>query len=297
MAQVALVCTKDREEGTYQVSDLLGINPVKGKKIMLKPNFNTSDPAPASSSEIVLKALIIKMWDMGAKSIVLAERSGPEDSHECMEKKGIFKMAKELDFEVVNLAELPVEEFTKIVPENSHWKDGFLFPKIYQNAECIVETCCLKTHQFGGHFTLSLKNATGLVPKKNLNGNMYMREMHSSPNVRKMIVEINTAFTPDLIVLDGVTAFVDGGPARGTLKEADVILASTDRVAIDAVGVAMLRILGTIPEITEGKIFDQEQIARAVELNLGVKSATEIEIITNTKEADMIAEKIYKELL
>jgi len=177
-------------------------------------------------------------------------------------------------------------------PEDSHWKDGFLFPRIYQNAESIVETCCLKTHQFGGHFTLSLKNATGLVPKNNLNGNAYMREMHSSPNIRKMIAEINTAFSPDLIVFDGVTAFVDGGPARGTLKEANVMLASTDRIAIDAVGVALLRILGTTPNVTNGRIFDQEQIARAVELDLGVKSAAEIEIITNSREADKIVEKI-----
>ena len=138
MSKVALIYTKDREEGTYQALDLLGINPVKGKKVVLKPNFNTSDPAPASSSVLVLKALITRLKEMGAKSIVLAERSGPEDSHECMEKKGIFKMAEELDFEVVNLAALPVEEFTKIIPENSHWKDGFLFPKIYQNAESIV---------------------------------------------------------------------------------------------------------------------------------------------------------------
>ncbi len=297
MSQVALVYTKDREKGTYQVLDLLGINPVKGKKVVLKPNFNTSDPAPASSSEIVLKALITRIYEMGAKSIILAERSGPEDSRECMEKKGIFKMAEELDFEVVNLAELPLEEFIKFVPEKSHWEDGFLFPKIYQNAECIVETCCLKTHQFGGHFTLSIKNATGLVPKKNLNGNAYMREMHSSPNARKMMAEINTAFNPDLIVLDGVTAFVDGGPARGTLKEANVMLASTDRIAIDAVGVALLRILGTTPEVSEGKIFEQEQIARAVELDLGVKSAKEIEILTNSEDADKLTEKIYEKLL
>jgi uncharacterized protein (DUF362 family) len=297
MTEVAIVYTKDREEGTYQALDLLGINPVKGKKVVLKPNFNTSDPAPASSSEIVLKALIKRLKEMGAKSITLAERSGPEDSHDCMVKKGIFELAEELDFDVVNLANLPLAEFTKVIPEDSHWKDGFLFPNIYLNAESIVETCCLKTHQFGGHFTLSLKNATGLVPKVNLDGNAYMRELHSSPNMRRMIAEINTAFKPDLIVLDGVTAFVDGGPARGTLKEANVILASEDRVAIDAVGVALLRILGTTPDVSEGNIFEQEQIARAVELNLGVKSPTEIELITNSEETEKISEEIYKKLL
>ena len=297
MSQVAVVYTDNREEGTYQVIDLLGINPVEGKDVVLKPNFNTGDPPPASTSMVVLKSLITKLYDMGAKSITVAERSGPVDTHDCMKQKGLFELAEELNFEVVNLAEVPLEEYVHFIPNDSHWKNGFLFAKIYQDAECIVETCCLKTHQFGGHFTFSLKNATGLVPKRNLDGNAHMQELHGSPHTRKMIAEINTAFTPDLIIMDGVSAFVDGGPARGTIKEANVVLASTDRVAIDAVGVALLRILGTTPEVSRGNIFQQEQIARAVELKLGVQTAAEIELVTSSKEANELAEKIYAELL
>jgi len=297
MSKVAVVYTDNREEGTYQVIDLLGINPVKGKNVVLKPNFNTADPPPASTSMVVLKSIITKLYDMGAKTITVAERSGPVDTLDCMKQKGLFELAEELKFEVVNLAEVPLEDYVHIVPNDSHWKNGFLFAKIYQDAECIVETCCLKTHQYGGQFTFSLKNATGLVPKRNLDGKAYMRELHSSPHQRKMIAEINTAFTPDLIVMDGVSAFVDGGPAKGTMKEAKVVLASTDRIAIDAVGVAILRILGTTPEVSRGNIFQQEQIARAVELRLGVQTAAEIELVASSKEANELAEKIYAELL
>ena len=79
-------------------------------------------------------------------------------------------------------------------------------------AEAIVQTCCLKTHQYGGHFTLSLKNSVGLVPRVGYN---YMNELHSSSHQRQLIAEINTAYSPDLVVLDGVEAFVEGGPATG----------------------------------------------------------------------------------
>ena len=71
-----------------------------------------------------------------------------------MEKKGIFAMAKELGFDVLNLQDMPKEGWVMLAPKDSHWKDGFLFPSIYREAESIVETCCLKTHQYGGHFTL-----------------------------------------------------------------------------------------------------------------------------------------------
>ncbi|MHA1202432.1 MAG: DUF362 domain-containing protein [Candidatus Heimdallarchaeaceae archaeon] len=296
MSKVSLVINQNREEATVQAIDLLGENRIEGKSVVLKPNFNTSDPAPGSSDIGTIKSLILKLREMGAKSITLAERSGPEDTRMCMEKKGIFELAKELDFQIINLAEVGVEEYVHIRPEDSYWKDGFLFAKIYHDAECIVETCCLKTHQYGGHFTLSLKNAVGLVPKRDLNGNSYMRELHSSPNQRKLIADINSAFSPDLIVLDGVTAFVDGGPAVGTRKEANVMLASKDRIAIDAVGVAILRIFGTTTEVNRSSIFDQEQIARAVELNLGVTKPDEIEIITDSKEAEKLAEQIMTKL-
>ena len=296
MTKVALVVTSDRMRGTEQAIELLGINPVKGKKVILKPNFNTADPPPASSSIDTLRALITKLDDMGAKSVILAERSGPVNTHDCLEEKGIYDLAKELKFKIVNLSELEIEDFALLTPENSFWTRGFLFPNIYLEAQCIVETCCLKTHHTG-HFTLSLKNAVGLVPRKNLNGCSYMRELHSSRDVRKMISDINSVYSPDLVVLDGVSAFVDGGPAKGTLKEANITLAGTDKVAIDAIGVAILRLLGTTPEVSEGKIFDQEQIARAVELGIGVSSATEIDIITNSEEANTQAEAIYEQLL
>ena len=49
----------------------------------------------------------------------------------------------------------------------------------------VVQTCCLKTHRYGGHFTLSLKNSVGLVAKR-VPGDAYdfMRELHNSPHQR-----------------------------------------------------------------------------------------------------------------
>jgi uncharacterized protein (DUF362 family) len=105
-----------------------------------------------------------------------------------------------------------------------------------------------------------------------------MRELHSSPHQRKMIAEINEPFKPSLIILDGIEAFVDGGPMTGKRARGNVLLASNDRVAIDAVGVALLKFLGSNEAIMKRKIFEQEQIARAVELGLGATSPEEIEV-------------------
>jgi len=299
MTKISLVRTKDRAEGTRRAVDLLKINPVKGKKVVIKPNFNTADPAPGSTHNDTLRSLVTKLKEMGAGKITLAERSGPGDStHNIIEKKGVFAMAKELGFDVLDMQAMPKENWVKFTPPDSHWKDGFLFPKIYREAESVVLTCCLKTHQFGGHFTMALKCAVGMVPPglRDAGGYPYMNELHSSTYQRQMIAEINTAYSPVLVVMDGVEAFVEGGPHVGKRVNADVILAGTDRVANDAVGVAILRLLGTTPEVSKGKIFAQDQIKRAAELGLGVKSADQIEIITGDKESEAFAVKVREVL-
>ena len=289
MSKISLVKTRNRTEGVRRAIALLQANPVQGKAVTLKPNFNTADPAPGSTHNDTLRSLVHTLREMGTTHITLAERSGPPNSRQVMEEKGIFDLARELDFEVVNLEELGSEGWVHLRPKDLHWEDGFLFSRAYLEAESIVQTCCLKTHAYGGHFTLSLKNSVGLVPRT---GYPYMGELHKSPYQRQMIAEINTAYSPDLIVLDGVEAFVDGGPDRGTRVDAEVMLASTDRVAIDAVGVAILRSLGTTTEVSRGPIFEQEQIARAVELGLGAASPAQIQLITDDSESEAYADRI-----
>ncbi|MHA1930927.1 MAG: DUF362 domain-containing protein [Promethearchaeota archaeon] len=290
MTKIAVVSTKDRIYGVNKVLELLEINPVNNKNVIFKPNFNTADPPPASSSMETIKQFLIKIKEMGAKSITVAERSGPAKTSETFELKGLYKLAEELDFRIVDLTEISDKEYVLKNPEGCHWKEGFLFAKIYDEAECVIETCCLKTHMYGGHFTLSLKNAVGLVNKKN------MGELHSSKDQRKMIAEINAVYKPSLIIMDGLISFVDRGPMEGTRKEANVFVGGTDKVAIDIVGVALLRILGTTPEVTNGPIFEQEQIKRAVELGIGIDSPEDIEFITDSDESRKLVSQIKEKL-
>ncbi len=292
MTKVAVISTTDRTYGVNKSFELLGINPVDGKDVVFKPNFNTADPAPASTDMETFRQMIIKIREMGAKKITVAERCGPANTEEAFKEKGLYELAEEFDLSIVNLSTAPREEWVLKNPEGSHWRDGFLFSKTYDEAECVIETCCLKTHQYGGHFTLSMKNATALVPR---DGYPLMKELHSSPNQRKMIAEINAAYKWDLVILDGVVSFVDGGPMEGTRKDSNVFVAGTDKIAIDTVGVALLRMLGTTPEVSQGAIFEQEQIARAVELGIGITSFDEIEFLTDSPESDALVEKIKAE--
>jgi uncharacterized protein (DUF362 family) len=292
IGRVALVKTEDRAHGVRRALDLLEIRPTQGKRVFLKPNYNSADPAPGSTHPDVLRALSEWLWDSGAESISVGDRSGMGDTAAVMRRAGAFELASELGLETVVFDELNADGW--VAREASHWSRGFSVARPVAEAESVVLACCLKTHRFGGHFTLSLKNTIGIVAKRIPGeGYDYMSELHNSADQRTMIAEVNTAYAPDLVVIDGVEAFTTGGPDKGTKVHAQVVLAGTDRVALDAVGVALLRHHGTTREVSSGPIFEQEQIARAVELGLGVPGPDGIELITDDPESDAYADLLH----
>ena len=288
VSKVALVKTANRSIGVQESMNLLEFPAMKGKNVLLKPNFNTADPCPGSTHNDTMSQLVKEIHKKGAKQITVGERSGPPDTEEVMLNKDIFQMSRDLDFKIINFEKMPEEDWIHMNPEGIHWENGFSIPRSAAEAEYFVSTCCLKTHQYGGVFTMSLKLAVGLTPKR------LMRELHGkkTTDMRKRIAEINLGYKPDLIVMDGVEVFVDGGPMTGTKKEANVFLASSDRVALDAVGVAVLKDLGSNDSIMGTKIFEQEQIKRAVELKLGAGNPEQIEFVTPDRPSRLYAERL-----
>ena len=70
------------------------------------------------------------------------------------------------------------------------------------------------------------------------------------------------------------------------------MIAGDDRVAVDAVGLAMLKSLGANKAIMGSRIFEQEHIARAVELGLGVERPDAIDIVTGDAESRAVADEL-----
>jgi len=291
ISRVAFVKTTDRAAGVNRAIDLLQLPRFHDTDIFVKPNFNSADTPPGSTHMDTLAALLRKLREQGAGPMTLGDRSGMGNTREVMDAKDAFKLARELGVKTIVFDELKPDDWHRA--EGAHWPKSFALPGPVLNAGAIVQTCNLKTHRYGGHFTLSLKNSVGLAAKF-VPGDPYnfMHELHSSPDQRRMIAEINAAYKPALVVLDGVEAFVNGGPDTGKNVPAQVILAGTDRIAIDAVGVALLRYYGTTPEVSRGSIFEQDQIARAVELKLGVSGPEQIELVTGDRGSAEYAEKI-----
>lgn len=121
-SRVALVRTDDRVSGTRRAVDLLAPEGISGRSVLLKPNLNTGDPAPAATDTGLLEALVQELRNAGSGRITIGDRSGMAVTREAMEAKGILDLAERLDLETVAFDELGADGWKPFPAEGTHWE-------------------------------------------------------------------------------------------------------------------------------------------------------------------------------
>ena len=77
---------------------------------------------------------------------------------------------------------------------------------------------------------------------------------------------------------------------RGQIVSQKVMFEDIDRVAIDAVCVALLRFIKTTSVAAKVSVYKQEQLVQAVGLGLGVDSLHKIKLVTGDSQSASFAE-------
>ena len=72
------------------------------------------------------------------------------NTEEVLEQMGVLALSKELGFNAVVLDDVGKDGWVKFERGKTHWLNGFYMAKVFHDADKIVQTCCLKTHRFGG---------------------------------------------------------------------------------------------------------------------------------------------------
>ena len=237
-----------------------------GDQILLKPNFNTADPPPASSDPLFVKAVIELLYEHGAGQVIVGESSMVSRStRETLRQAGMLQAAEQARARVV-----PFDEGEWVtVPTGGRFLKKVALARTALEAKKIVYVCCLKTHRFAD-FTMSLKLAMGFVrPRDRL-------AMHAW-RLREKLVDLNLVVAPDLVIMDGRRSFITGGPMAGTVREPNLILASGDRIAID---VEALKVIQSYPghSLPESP-WDLPMIQRAAKLKLGASSEADYRVV------------------
>jgi uncharacterized protein (DUF362 family) len=263
-------CTNDLKHDILEAVNLIGgfdRTVEKGDIVLLKPNYNSSDPPPASSDPQFVKAVVELLFEHGAGEVILGESSMQGlTTRKVMTKTGTLEKLRTTDTELVFFDE---GKWVEVNIDGEYLKKASL-PDRALHADKVVYCCNIKTH-FRADFSLSLKLAFGFVKGSE-------RLAFHIQHLKEKIVDLNRVIHPSLIIMDGRKCFITGGPFHGEVREPNVVLASADRVAIDVEAIKII-------ESFEGaKLKDDPwsytQIRRAVELGLGAKSANEYEVIS-----------------
>ena len=247
-----------------------------GDTVLLKVNTNSGDSYPYSTNPELIRHLGEILADRGAR-VVVGDRSfwGDRSTAQNLVDNGIAEAARDIGAQLVAFED-DTTDWVKIPSDLlPSWRGDVHVPRVAVDAH-VINLPCVKTH-FITTFTMALKNMLGLVRAgdRARPGNLYSH----GDEIYDQIAQINTFVTPALNILDGYQALITGGPtpASGdspTIVSPKIIAASRDRVAIDAVGIALLRSLSpSSEEVTSYATWRNPMIVAAVSAKLGIASA------------------------
>jgi uncharacterized protein (DUF362 family) len=215
--------------------------PLRGKKVLLKPNLVGPDPLGVTNTHpAVIAASRESVLRLGAAQVLIGE--GPaldRDTEAILESIGLRHYAGPLAGVFVDLN---VDDVEKVLLKTtaSRLKELYL-PKTVLGADFVISMPKLKTHHWAG-VTLSLKNMFGIVP-----GSCYgwPKNVLHWAGIDSAILDINAAVRPDFAIVDGIVGMEGNGPIQGEPKNSGVLILGDDPVAVDA---TCCRVMGLLPE-------------------------------------------------
>lgn len=206
------------------------INP--GDTVLLKPNFNTADPFPASTDLEFLKAVVELVYECNPKIVMIGDSSAMSiNTKKVMEELGVFKLEKMIKPPRVYVFE-ERKWIKKEIPGAKYLKNVSV-TSFLDRVDKVILLPCLKTH-FLAQYTGSLKLSVGFIKP-------YQRVSLHARRLQEKIGELNKMIPVTFIIMDARKCFINKGPAKGKIKEPNLILASEDRVAIDIEGIKIIQ--------------------------------------------------------
>jgi len=201
--------------------------------IIIKPNLTNSSPPPVTTPVEAVEAVFQYCKGRSGARIAIGEGVGQGRTGDVFRALGYADLAKRHDIELIDF-----NEAEAVLLENA---DAFQLKQLYMPKIAldafIISVPVLKDHSFTGT-TIAMKNMFGLPPARFYKGGWNKSKLHS-PSTDKSVVDICVYKKPDLSVVDASTV-LKGMHLAGTEEKLNLILASFDPVAIDAVGSELL---------------------------------------------------------
>lgn len=252
-----------REAVMRALAPLGGIQAVvsPGQRVLLKPNMlsaRTPDKA-VTTHPAVLEAMIEQVKAAGGTPVVGDSPSGAiKGVAQCWENTGFLEVCRRTGTELIHFEKAGTVKC--VVGERVYH-----LAKPVLEADVVINLPKMKTHGFT-LYTGAIKNLYGTLPGFQ-KANFHKLYPHPK-SFSRLLVEIYALIRPALTLMDGVTGMEGDGPATGTRRENNLLVAALDGVALDAV---VTHLMGFKP----GEV---EMIRLAGEEGLGKVGLDEIDV-------------------
>jgi len=235
MSTVALVRCESYERGEVKAAlqrgiDLLGGAggfAATGEKILLKPNWIMAVPPErhATTHPSVFRA-VCEIFQAAGAALCYGDSPGrgttEDESLEAASATGFLDVATEL--------QIPIADFLRGRNVNTGAREFYLANGAL-DCDGIISLPKLKTQGFL-KLTGAVKNQMGCIPGKRKGA--YHRELERPADFARMLIDLNMYLKPRLYIMDGIVGMDGNGPMNGDPKKMNVLLLSSDPIALDA---------------------------------------------------------------
>lgn len=199
-----------------------------GQKVLLKPNIlSGSLPEHGACTHIeVIRAVIHLVKECAAVPFIGDNPGGAIKQNTAYEGSLIKALAQE------EKVELKYSNDVKMVR-------GIPIASYFFECDRIISLPKMKTHSLMG-ITGAVKNMYGAVV--GLTKAEFHRRFPNPQDFAKVLTDVFEIVKPHLVLLDGIVAMEGHGPGAGDLRNAGILIAGEDSVAIDAVFCALIGI-------------------------------------------------------
>ena len=229
-----LRCDDYSEEHVYEVMkkgiDLIGgIGSFAGPadNILVKPNFlhSSEESKAVTTNPSVIKGMLRILSEAGYTNVRYGDSPAMGSCRGAAAALGLTDGL--YGASIADMSEAVSVDF----PEGSTAKQ-FWFTREITEADCVIDLCKMKTHALE-RITGAVKNAYGFIC-----GQHKAAGHVKYPNdtvFARMLTDIHRAVNPRLHIMDGIVAMEGNGPSSGDPVRMNVMLFSSDPVALDTV--------------------------------------------------------------
>jgi len=203
------------------------------EKILLKVNLLAGDvPEKCVTTHPAVFHAVAEQFLAAGACISYGDSPGFGTTGAAAKKAGISDVAEELKLEAADF-----KEGRDVFFEEGNQNKKFFLANGVLDCDGLISLPKMKTHGLE-RFTGAVKNQFGCVVGMR-KGEFHVK-LPDATDFAKMLVDLNSYVKPRLYIMDGIMAMEGNGPRGGTPRSMNVLLFSTDPIALDATACRMI---------------------------------------------------------